>query len=203
MSKNYKLVNFRLKKMSIFGPKNVHKTDNSEIEKFKNTFNYENVKRIQEIKVLEKDIEKNKNEFDTRVNDVQSLCTLLEMKINNNKSVLTIVAESKGSLTKGEVFSFGNGGKEKDVGYRVMYPMRVLGIGISSERTAGEINIGVVVNGAEMPGCDITVPANRKNYDRIYDFYFELLPGKIINFINKKNNPTAVNTVVSLIMQLT
>ena len=190
--------------MSIFGPKNVHKTDNSEIEKYINS----------EIKVLEKDLEKNnvkriqeikklENEFDTRVNDIQTLYTLLEMKINNNKSVLTIVAESKGSLTKGEVFSFGNGGKEKDVGYRVMYPMRVLGIGISSERTAGEINIGVVVNGAEMPGCDITVPANRKNYDRIYDFYFELLPGKIINFINKKNNSTAVNTVVSLIMQLT
>ena len=42
---------------------------------------------------------------------------------------LTLYAESKGALTWGERFSFGNGGRE-DTGYFTMFPVRILGMGL-------------------------------------------------------------------------
>ena len=42
---------------------------------------------------------------------------------------LTIYSESKGALTWGERFSFGNGGRE-DTGYVIMFPVRIFGMGL-------------------------------------------------------------------------
>ena len=43
---------------------------------------------------------------------------------------LTIYAESKGALTWSGRLSFGNGGRE-DTGYVTMFPVRILGRGLS------------------------------------------------------------------------
>ena len=46
----------------------------------------------------------------------------------SNKIYLRIFAESKGTLTWGERFSFGNSGRE-EAGYVTMFPARILGMG--------------------------------------------------------------------------
>lgn len=160
--------------MSIFGEE---KVINNFGGRYVDYFNQENAKRLQEIKRLERNI-------------------------NDNSPIITIFAESKGSLAINEIFSFGNGGKDINTGYVVMYPMKVLGIGVSSSRGSGDINIGVVYNGVEMRGYDITVPENNRSRDIRFDDYFEVLPGRTINFINKKINSTTINTVACLLLKL-
>ena len=49
----------------------------------------------------------------------------------SDKIYLTLFAESKGALMWGERFSFGNGGRE-DTGYVTMFPVCILGMGLSS-----------------------------------------------------------------------
>ena len=136
---------------------------------------------------------------------MQSLTNTLNDKhrlLAEKTDKITICAESKGPLLKNETFSFGNGGREGKLGYITCYPIRILAIGISSERESGELNIGIAINGVEYPGFDITLNENVFNHHAFFDKYFEVLPGKTINFICKNNNSTAVNTVASLMIEI-
>ena len=56
----------------------------------------------------------------------------------SDKIYRTIFAESKDALTWGEQFSFGNEGRE-DTGYVTIFPVRILGMGLSSARKAGNV----------------------------------------------------------------
>ena len=122
----------------------------------------------------------------------------------DRKSKYTICAESKGSLTKGEVFSFGNAGREPNVGYVAMYKSRITAISVSSDRKAGEVNIGILINGKEQfPRHDIKLPEKIGSRMERFDQYPpEVLAGETINFVSKNNNPTNINTVACLMLEI-
>lgn len=136
------------------------------------------------------------------VNSLNDKHRLLNKKVMTISDKITICAESKGPLQKNEVFSFGNGGREGQVGYITVYPIRILAVGVSSKRKSGELNIGIAINGVEYPGYDITLGENVFNHHVFFDRYFEVLPGKTINFICKNNNSTAVDTVACLMIEI-
>ena len=135
------------------------------------------------------------NSLTLRVND-------LHEKIVNKKSYITIGAETKGALTNGKVFSFGNAGREKGVGYVMMRDGYITSIGLSSERVGGEVRVGVLVNGEILNWCEITLHTTSKKHDN-FDTPFFVNVGSVINFVSLVGNATAVNTVASLLIEFT
>lgn len=131
--------------------------------------------------------------------DLNNRVTEFQQKIDKDR--LVIFAESRGSLEENEVFSFGNGGRTNGVGYVLPRKGHILGIGLSSSRLAGEITVGVSVNGHDLPFCEITLYAKQSKYES-FAKPFELEAGDIINFVNKTGNATTENTVVSLLIEL-
>ena len=121
-------------------------------------------------------------------------------KVEKLKSTITISAESKGALVSGELFSFGNGGRQNGVGYVVMKRGHITGISLSSERSSGEVEVGVSVNGTVLGGCEITLNTTPRKHDN-FDRPFLVDAGSVINFISLKANATAVNTVASLLFE--
>ena len=143
-----------------------------------------------------------KNNLSLRVNDLYKRFQNVYTKIENPKLIITISAESKGSLIKGKVFSFGNGGKEKGVGYVVMRSGHITGISLSSERSSGEVRVGVLVNGVDLNWCEITLNTTPRKHDN-FDKPFFVDFGSVINFVSLGFNGTTVNTVASLLIEFT
>ena len=128
---------------------------------------------------------------------------LLYNKVENipDKKIISICAESKGTLQDNEVFSFGNGGKEAGVGYVMNFPGQILGIGLSSKRLKGDVFVVVSINGNYQTGYGIMLnSALRGHYN--FDKPLKVEAGDAIDFICKSNNSTCVNTVVSMIIEL-
>ena len=121
-------------------------------------------------------------------------------KVELMKSTVTISAESKGALTAGELFSFGNGGRQNGVGYVVMRRGHITGISLSSERSSGEVKVGVSVNGTVLRGCEITLHTTPRKHDN-FDRPFLVDAGSVINFVSLNANATALNTVASLLFE--
>ena len=141
-----------------------------------------------------------RNNLQDRVRNMYVEHRLLANKLENlsDKRVIVVIAETKGSLQKGELFSFGNGGKSS--GYVCNFPANIFGMSLSCERKAGDITVAILVNGKEKQGYDITIsrPTGHDNYATPW----RVNAGDTINFISKSNNGGAENTVVSLIMEL-
>ena len=78
----------------------------------------------------------------------------------SDKIYLTIFAEIEGAFTWGERFSFGNGGRE-DTGYVTMFPVRILGMGLSSARKAGDVTAALLINNVEIPECRVSLTIHR------------------------------------------
>ena len=70
----------------------------------------------------------------------------------SDKIYLTFFVESKGAIMCGERFSFGNGRRE-DTGYVTMFPVCILGVGLSSARNSGDVTVALFVNNVEIPEC--------------------------------------------------
>lgn len=144
------------------------------------------------------------NQLQDRVRDLTINNRLLRNSIENmkNKKVITIFAESKGSLTNNKVFSFGNGGREIESGYVMNFQGQILGIALSSKRTnSDDVSVAVAVNGKIQPSYGI----NLNNLPRKFDNFGTPLiinVQDVINFVAINNNPGCENTVVSLIIEL-
>lgn len=155
---------------------------------------------------LRDDIEKKLIKFRKQFNDnVTAVFSELQTEVRDLKieksHIITIFAESKGSLLENELFSFGNGGKENGVGYVMMRRGKILGISLSSKRIGGEVEVGVSVNDNILHGCDITLrTTTRKNINFKIPFIVE--EGDLINFVSRIGNATTKNTVVSLLIEL-
>lgn len=121
------------------------------------------------------------------------------IKHHPNKYI-TISAESKGPLTDGKVFSFGNAGRVKSVGYVVMRSGYIVGISLSSKRSDGEVRVGVMVDEKVLQGYDITLNTTPRKHDN-FSHPFYVAAGSVINFVSLENNVTAVNTVASLLFE--
>ena len=128
---------------------------------------------------------------------------LLYSKVENipDKKIISICAESKGTLQNNEVFSFGNGGKEEGVGYVMNFPGQILGIGLSSKRLGGDVSVVVSIDGNHQTGYGITLGSASRGYYN-FDKPLKVEAGDAIDFVCKSNNSTCVNTVASMIIEL-
>ena len=124
----------------------------------------------------------------------------LKDKIDSFKDGVIISAESKGGLEEDEVMSFGNGGRDSGSGLVIPRSGRILGYGLSSKRESGVVRVGISVNKQLVLSFDLD-----ENTDKTYGDFAEPLSfnaGDMINFINIFGNPTTVNTVASLLIEL-
>ena len=135
-----------------------------------------------------------------RVNDLHKNLQETNRKIENRKSIITISAETKGTLSVGKVFSFGNAGRQKGVGYVMMRRGYITGISLSSERSSGTVRVGVLTNGDILAGCEITLYTTSRKHDN-FDTPFFVEAGSVINFVSLESNGTVVNTVASLLIE--
>lgn len=119
----------------------------------------------------------------------------------NNRTFFTIFAESKGRVMENEVFSFGNGGRDPDVGYCVIRRCQIWGIGLSSKRETGSVGVGVLVNGTRVPGCEIVLGTTSRKHDN-FATPFIVEAGSIITFVSTIENTTTICSVVSLLLKL-
>ena len=137
-----------------------------------------------------------------RVKEMEIKQGLTTSKLENQKYFITITAESKGTLTSGEIFSFGNGGKTADTGYVMMKSGRVIGIGFVSDRSRGKANAQVLVNSKGLKGSVIELDDGIKSNFKLYDNPFDVSAGDVITFVAGTTNGTTINTVVSLLIEL-
>ena len=101
------------------------------------------------------------NSYSTLNTEIDKVSTSLDTEIDKvkNKRIITIWAESKGPLRSDEMLSFGNGGREEEVGYTMLYNGRILKIGMSTHPTGLDpgsniiVLVGITVNGTE-PSAD-------------------------------------------------
>ena len=144
------------------------------------------------------------HELNKKVNDNSLENTLINDKVDNisDKNVISIFAESKGALQKNKVFSFGNGGKEKGVGYIMNFPGQILSMGLSSKRTDGPVSVVVSINGILFAEYYITldIKQERKHYN--FPTPLKVVAGDSIGFVCMNNNQRCENTVVSMIIEL-
>ena len=139
------------------------------------------------------------NGLQDRFQDLNIKHYLLQNSITD-KRVITLSAETKGALEKGELFSFGNGGRSG--GYVCMFPGKILGMGLYSDRKYDDVNVAIIVNGKETPGYNITItrpsPSGHDNFSKP----LSVEAGDVVNFICKSYNAGALNTIASLIIEL-
>jgi len=128
---------------------------------------------------------------------------LIQNKVDNFKDnmVISIFAESKGTILQNEIFSFGNGGREAGAGYVMMRRGQLLGIGLSSKRQNGVVSVGISVDGTLLDGCEITLHTTPRKHDN-FDKPFIVEAGSVINFVSRAENTTTECTVASLLIEL-
>ena len=132
-----------------------------------------------------------------------------------NKRIITIWAERAGPLRRGEMLSFGNGGREEEVGYTMLYNGRILKMGMSTHPTEQDPgSISITVNGQKLTFIHL----EKTQFYRIANFEhrigqgwvkkfetpLEVSAGDIIGFQinNFADNNNAKNTVVSAMIEI-
>lgn len=138
-----------------------------------------------------------------RVRDIYLNHRLLYNKVENiiDKETISIFAEAKGALHNDKVLSFGNGGRDIGVGYVMSFSGQILGIGLASKRTKGDVNVIIAVNGVEQQGYDISLNNLPRKHDN-FETPLKVKAGDAIEFVCKNNNHTCENTVASLIIEI-
>lgn len=129
----------------------------------------------------------------------------LNTKIENipDKKIINICAESKGPLVIGEVFSFGNGCKVVKCGCVMSYPGQILGMGLSSSRTSGEVTVAVTVwKGNQKYANPNKLPDGLQRNHYIFNTPEKFEAGDTIEFVSLCDNPTCTSTVVSATIEL-
>ena len=123
-------------------------------------------------------------------------------ELKNPKSTITVTAESKGPLTNGEIFSFGNAGKSANTGYVMMKSGRIVGMSLVSDRLRGPAHTQILVNSEGLIGSEIILEDGIKKMHGMYDKPYNVNAGDVINFITFTTNGTTINTVVSVLIEL-
>ena len=123
-------------------------------------------------------------------------------ELKNPKSTITVTAESKGPLTSGEIFSFGNAGKSANTGYVMMKSGSIVSISLVSDRLRGPAHTQILVNSEGLIGSEIILKDGIKKMHGMYDKPYNVNAGDVINFITFTTNGTTINTVVSILIEL-
>ena len=129
---------------------------------------------------------------------------ILHNRIQNlsDRKIITIFAESKGSMQVDEVFSFGNGGRDRLCGYVLNYPGRILGIGLSTKKLLTTMSVVVCVNTQDQLDYGIDLNENTYKDFKNFDKPLNVKAGSIINFVNKIVCNSCENTIASAVIEL-
>ena len=105
--------------------------------------------------------------LEERVKQIAIKQHLSTSKIETQKSYITVTAESKGPLTSGEIFSFGNAGKSANTGYVMIKSGRIIGMGLISDRSRGTAHVHILVNSGGLIGSEIILEegVKKKTYN--------------------------------------
>ena len=66
-----------------------------------------------------------------------------------------------------------------------MFPVRFLGMGLSSARTDGDVIVAPLVNIVEIPECRASLTNDRPRKHDNFDIPFEVTEGSHIKFVSK------------------
>ena len=95
--------------------------------------------------------------------------------------------------------------EEKTQGMLLCFPVRILGMGLSSTRRASDVTVALLVNIVEIPECSVSLTNNRSRKHGNFDIPFEVTEGSVINFVSickKPNSSDTQCTTVSFIMKI-
>ena len=189
-------------KMSIFGVKRKH-VDTSALRQEISNIKSQTLSQINNLNNGHTELQNIYTELQNRVSEINIDHRLLGKKVEiiPDRKIISIFAESKGTLQNDEVFSFGNGGKEVGVGYVMNFPGQILGIGLSSARLGGDVSVVVSIDGNHQTGYGITLGSASRGYYN-FDKPLRVEAGDEINFVCEISNNTCVNTVASMIIEL-
>ena len=158
------------------------------------------------------------NSYSTLNTEINKVST--EFDKVKNKRIITIWAERAGPLRSDEMLSFGNGGREEEVGYTMMYNGRILKMGMSTHPTGLDpgsniiASVSITVNGQKLSFVYLEkIQLYRiANYDsrigqgwvKKFDTPLEVSAGDIIGFQvnNFTDNNNATNTIVSAMIEI-
>ena len=158
------------------------------------------------------------NSFSTLNTEFEKVST--EFEKVKNKRIITIWAERAGPLRSNEMLSFGNGGREEEVGYTMMYNGRILKMGMSTHPPGLDPGsdiiaiVSITVNGQKLSFFQDgkTQLYSIANYEimtgqgwvKKFDTPLEVSAGDIIGFKinNFTDNNHATNTIVSAMIEI-
>ena len=157
------------------------------------------------------------NSFSTLNTEFDKVST--EFDKVKNKRIITIWAERAGPIRSNEMLSFGNGGREEEVGYTMMYNGRILKMAMSTHPTGQDpgsltTSVSITVNGQKLGFVYLgkTQLYDIANYESMigqgwvkkFDTPLEVSAGDIIGFQvnNFRDNNNATNTIVSAMIEI-
>ena len=222
--------------MSIFGSKKKNQIDKEQLygrivkkvnEKLTEQINHLFTRQLTAGKAEQQNL---LNSFSTLNTEFEKIST--EFDKVKNKRIITIWAERAGPLRSDEMLSFGNGGREKGVGYPMTHDGRILKMGLSTTHDI-DVEIFLMVNDKRIvslkksynPSLGIVVETvadgKEDNGDQLRDtqikFHSEantfavestievnlhVKAGDIIGFKSNSDNNNAKNTIVCALIEL-
>ena len=84
----------------------------------------------------------------------------------------------------------------------LLFLVRILGMGLSSARKAGDVTVALLANNVKIPECTGFLTNDRLRKRDNFDILFEVTEETIINFVRKANSSDMLCTTVSLIMEI-
>ena len=198
--------------MSIFGVrKHKHKTGEDELtlrtnDLQKKVWSLENLKeRLSDFKketIQQRSFMLNSlNSLHDKNKEIATKQHLNTNKVERKKYYITISAEKKGALTRGDMLSFGNGGRSYSTGYVMIKSGHTIGIGMVSERSSGDVRAQILIDNGLFQGNDIVLKEGIQSNYKIFDTPFNANAGSVISVVVTTND-TTVNTVVSILIEL-
>ena len=142
------------------------------------------------------------NNLQERLRELTITNRLMQNQIDNfgNKQIISIHAESKGNLLKGEYFSYGNGSRE-NTGYVMTRRGQIIALGLSSVRQKDVISVAVAINGIVMHDYKVTLHTTPRKHDN-FERPLIVEAGSMINFVSLEENITSESTVVCALVEI-
>lgn len=138
----------------------------------------------------------------TLYNAISSLVRSLHSRVAIMKNVITIFAESKGALFENKMFSFGNGGRDSDVGYLMCYHGKIINMGVSTKKTSDIVEVVIYLNGKEQEDYKVIISAADKYNQIRFNPPLDININDEIGFVSKIANSTTETTVASAIIEI-
>ena len=173
--------------MSIFGIKKTH------------------TRRLIPLVGMEDSLSQFKTEMQNISQQMNTIQTNLQNKVENIKPVITVWAEKKGALSKDVFeFGFGNGGRAEQTGYMMMCDGRIKRMAVNVQKERGRAWVMISIDGKEEDDYHILLTGEQTTLKEYNTFKtpLEVKAGSIINFVSKVYNSKIDNCIVGILIRI-